>query len=115
VLGVGLFAWIFPWITNPRSRPAHIAVAALVVQIVLGVLVTSDFLVLTALELSFIFQIRIATIWLATQEMIFLGISFPLITQLSSDTTMVSATETVHYSWFGLLATRSLGILTAAP
>ena len=46
--------------------------------------------------------------------MIFLGISFQLITQLSSDTTMVSATETVHYSWFGLLAIRSLGILTPA-
>jgi signal transduction histidine kinase len=114
VVSVGIFASTFLWITLPRQRRRRIVAAALIVQTLLGILVADDFLILTSFELPFVFPMRIAGLWLAFQELTFLGLTIPLIVQRVAETSVVTATGNAHYSWLSLLSIQILAAFTNA-
>jgi two-component system sensor histidine kinase DesK len=113
-LGVGVFAWIFLWVTTPFHRPPRLAAAALAAQTILGLLVNDDFLILTSVELPFVFSLLIAAIWVIAQELIFLCISTFVILSFASEMTVESANGNAHYSSLGVVSIRVFAALTAA-
>jgi two-component system, NarL family, sensor histidine kinase DesK len=112
-VSVGCFAWMFHWITRPGKRSSRLVVAALVAQAVLGLFVNNDFLVLTSIELPFLFSARLGTIWLAIQETLFCAVSLSIAANTASATTIEKASQIVHLSWFSVFSLHTLSTLTA--
>ncbi|CAB3771671.1 sensor histidine kinase [Paraburkholderia solisilvae] len=112
-VSVGCFAWMFRWITRPGKRPSQRVAAALVVQAVLGLFINKDFLVLTSIELPFLFSARIGAIWLAIQETLYCVVSLSLAVHAASATTIANASEIVHLSWLGSMSIQTFSTLTA--
>jgi two-component system, NarL family, sensor histidine kinase DesK len=112
VVGVGCFAWMFRWITHPGRRPSRLLVAALVAQAILGLFVNRDFLVLTSIELPFLFSARVGAIWLAVQETLFCAASLSLAATMASATTIEKASQIVHLSQSGIMSLQTTSTLT---
>jgi signal transduction histidine kinase len=111
-LSVGCFAWMFLWITRPGQRPTRLVVAALVAQAGLGLFVSRDFLVLTSMELPFLFSARAGAIWLAIQETLFCVTSLSVAASMASATTIEKTSQIVHLSWSGIMLLQILSTLT---
>lgn len=108
LLGTVAFAWLFHWMTIERRRRGRLATAALVGQTALGVVLNSDFLVLTSVELPFIFAFRHALAWLIGQELVFLAFSLFVISMQASDLTIDAQHQSIHISGFGIALIRFL-------
>lgn len=112
-VSVGCFAWMFLWITRPGQRSSRLVIAALLAQAVLGLFVNRDFLILTSIELPFLFSARLGAIWLAIQETLFCAVSLSLAANTASATTIEKASQIVHLSWFSVMSLQAFATLTA--
>jgi signal transduction histidine kinase len=112
-VSVGCFAWMFRWITRPGQRSSRLVAAALLAQAAVGLFISRDFLVLTSIELPFLFSARIGAIWLAIQETLFCAVSLSVAANMASAMTIERASQIVHLSWFNVISAQTLSILTA--
>ena len=112
-LSVGCFAWMFLWITRPGRRSSRLVAAALMTQAVLGLFFSRDFLVLTSIELPFLFSARLGAMWLLVQEALFCAVSLAMVSKTTSVTTIEKASEIVHLSWSGVISLQILSVLSA--
>lgn len=101
-LGTVAFAWLFHWITAPRRHSRRMLTAAFIAQTAIGVVLNPDFLVLTSIELPFVFAFRRALAWLIGQELIFLIFSVVTISMQASDLTIDAQHQAIHFSSFGI-------------
>src|SRR5262249_46348989 len=72
-----------------------------------------DFLVLTSIELPFLFSAQIGAIWLAIQEMLLCAVALTMAANTASATTIENASQIVHLSWFSVMSLQTFSILTA--
>ena len=117
-VSIGIFAWTFAWTchwtTLPRRRPPPLIVIALVAQMLLGILVDNDLLILTSMELPMVFGVQVAVIWLGLQELASVGLSLLLLMTQGGAMTVQVGAHNVHYSWLAIASIRLLEIVTAA-
>ncbi|MDR3517305.1 MAG: histidine kinase [Azospirillaceae bacterium] len=110
--GTVLFAWVFHATTRPRPQPARLAVAAFCGQTALGILLNSDFLILTSIELPFVFAPRRAVVALIGQELVFLVASIFTVLGQDSGFTVETQAQLTHFSEFGMALVRILDSVT---
>ena len=113
-VAVGVFAATFHWVTRWERRRSRWVGAVLVCQTILGLFVSSDFLVLTALELPFVFPLRSGLVWLAAQATAFVATTAALVVGMSSPVDVASIGADVHLSRLGVIALNMIGVAEQA-